>query len=317
MGMNLSNLKAATEKELKTMSGIIYLIYNKSEKKGYVGQTYKTFWRRYINGKWWEYTRNPILKNVNLSKIQDYEIYILESGKSTSELNVLEPFYIGALKTLHPNGYNFQLGGESKGTPLPSTKEILSQKNSKEYILYKNGKAICVKNIKAFCDSLDICATAMFNMIHGRSLSCAGYTINPSITAEPYKKNFFTLEHPEYGEKTTECLSAFARENNIPRGSINGLATGHVETCHGWKIIKEKSHFSVNSNLEKGRKYSKIILKHLASGNEYTFVSVSDAAKAIGKHKTTVASWLSGRYKLVQGWEIVSTTKSDTTSGKS
>lgn len=314
--MNISHLKPATQHEIKTMTGIIYLIYNRRKDMGYIGQTHKTFYGRYAGGKWWRHSKNPILSKVNLDSSQSYEIYILEHNKTLKELNILESFYIGELKTLYPNGYNFQLGGESKGAVLPSTKEIIGEKNSKKCILYKDGEKIQIKNIKKFCRSKGISASAMYNMISGRSSSCAGYTLNGNIIAESGKRNVFTLEHPEYGEKITTNLRGFARENNIPEGSIHGLTTGYVKSCHGWKIIKEKSDFSTKFNSEKSRKYVEIVLKHKKNGEERSFTCIAEVVKFLNKNKTVVHCFLKGYNTSISEWEVVSTKKSDSSSGK-
>lgn len=97
---------------------IIYKITNKLNGKMYIGQTVQK-----LTDRWSDHSRPCIGRHKNGSAIayaiQKYgkDNFILEqidTAESLEELNTKEVTYIKALNTLAPNGYNLELGGESK-----------------------------------------------------------------------------------------------------------------------------------------------------------------------------------------------------------
>ena len=104
----------ATEYELRTLKGIIYLIQNLINNKRYIGQSINTFIYRY-SSKWWKKVDNPHLKNaIQKYGYENFSVQILASEKSKEELNVLEMLYINLYKSDDKNfGYNLTNGGAS------------------------------------------------------------------------------------------------------------------------------------------------------------------------------------------------------------
>lgn len=103
----------ATRDDLITYNGIVYRILNIINGKSYIGQTTKSFKKRY-NLTWWNSTKlNIYLKrSVKKYKRHNFIIQILVINKSDSELDIWEDFYIKYFRTNNKiYGYNLKGGG--------------------------------------------------------------------------------------------------------------------------------------------------------------------------------------------------------------
>lgn len=308
MKVNLSHLTPATITELKTLKGVIYLIYDRKRDMGYVGQSHLSFWKRYVSGKWWKYTSNPILVHTDGDPSR-YTIYILEHGKTKRELGRLESYYIGALKTLHPHGFNFTLGEENPGPLLEPTKQLISERNSLTYTIYKDGQPIHVKGMMQFCKKHEITPTAMYNMLNGRTKSCSGYTRTPHELASPRLASILVLSHSTHGKHTTTNLNDFCLQWGLNENSMRGLLTDYVSTCHGWSLIKTESNLVRRREPSKASRYNKIVIQKVSDGSKHTFSKLSDIATLVDKHVSTVNAWLLGKPTSIKDWIVISIEK--------
>ena len=94
---------------------IIYRIFNKINKKSYIGQSIYSFDERY-KGNWIKNTHNVILKNSikkHGEKNFDFEI-LEESIESIEKLNELEESYANKYNSYRPYGYNIRGCGDNK-----------------------------------------------------------------------------------------------------------------------------------------------------------------------------------------------------------
>lgn len=123
--INIEDLVPSTYEELKLLTGIIYLIYNKINRKIYVGQTLRFFLDRYTKNWYKEMHNEHLLKSINKYGFENFQVYIIHSNKYLDELNFLETYYIIKLKTYDPDyGYNMSLGGNSRLHTLEVRKKI-------------------------------------------------------------------------------------------------------------------------------------------------------------------------------------------------
>lgn len=97
---------------------IIYKITNKINGKLYIGQTVQK-----LIDRWSDHCRPCLGRHVNRSAIasairkhgkDNFIIEEIDTALTQKELNIKEMTYIKALSTLSPNGYNLELGGDSK-----------------------------------------------------------------------------------------------------------------------------------------------------------------------------------------------------------
>ena len=115
--------------------GIVYLIVDTVNGKMYVGQTTKTLkWRFNQHARC---KKTLISQAIHEHKRKKFTRHVLKECKSKVELNAWEMFFIAALKTKAPLGYNCTDGGEGTAgcifTPESRAKNSLNhlgEKNS-------------------------------------------------------------------------------------------------------------------------------------------------------------------------------------------
>ncbi len=127
-----------TDEQIRELKGIIYLIRNTINNKVYIGQTRRTFIKRYSPVNWWNRVESPyFLHAINKYTPEKIEIEILESNKTDKELNKLEKFYINYYKSDDENyGYNLTKGGDSPKKSEESIKRARAKfgKSTKKFI---------------------------------------------------------------------------------------------------------------------------------------------------------------------------------------
>lgn len=106
------------EYDFNNISGIIYLITDKTNGKQYVGQTKTTLKKRLDSHfeasiKTKKINKNGILYAISCKKRDDFKYAIIEKVEDVNYLNEREIFHIENLKTSSPNGYNLNIGGGS------------------------------------------------------------------------------------------------------------------------------------------------------------------------------------------------------------
>lgn len=89
--------------------GVVYLIQNLVNGKKYVGQTIKTVKERFNEHSW----ENTIIsKAIRKHGKENFRYGVIKSCASKEEMDYWEKFFIAALKTKSPLGYNLTDGGE-------------------------------------------------------------------------------------------------------------------------------------------------------------------------------------------------------------
>ena len=110
-----------TKKELKaleTSTMIIYLIHNKVNKRNYVGQTVKTFNKRYVGTgvgaeRVFGYTNSKLQEDLEKYGVDNFKVTLLEQNVPDVEtLNELEKYYIKKYNGV-TKGYNTLVGGNN------------------------------------------------------------------------------------------------------------------------------------------------------------------------------------------------------------
>lgn len=121
--------------------GLIYIITNQINYKGYIGQTKKTLEERIQEHIYDCKTderckKRPLYKDINKYGINNFAWVILEPDISNELLNEREQYWIEKYKTIVPNGYNISIGGSGNSLiPKDKIKEIINlYQNSVLYI---------------------------------------------------------------------------------------------------------------------------------------------------------------------------------------
>lgn len=108
--------------------GVVYLIWNKVNGKRYVGQTIQPLKRRFKNHV---YANTAIGNAMRKYGLENFHYGVIKSCASKEEMDYWEIFFIAALKSKFPYGYNRSEGGEG-GIPCDETRAKMSASQSGE-----------------------------------------------------------------------------------------------------------------------------------------------------------------------------------------
>lgn len=110
---------------------LIYKITHKATGKTYVGQTRQPFNRRLIG-----HLRSSSLlieQALNDEGVDAFDFEIIEECNSIEQLNERERYWISALDTLYPNGYNKSPGGYGEGRNRVRSSHTFYRRGRKHY----------------------------------------------------------------------------------------------------------------------------------------------------------------------------------------
>lgn len=116
----------------------IYIITNKVTHEQYVGQTTNSVthrFKKHISQRNCKNKCETLCAAFNKYGIENFEVAEIICGDFTkAQLNELEIFYIAHYKTLYPNGYNIQLGGQCSRNSLSTIKKISDTLKGREIV---------------------------------------------------------------------------------------------------------------------------------------------------------------------------------------
>src|SRR5271165_5831185 len=95
---------------------LLYKIFNKIDKKIYIGQTVQELHIRWVQHKCDANTRDKhsvLHRAMKKHGIKNFEIKALAHCDTMEEMNHREAYYINLFNSLTPNGYNVKLGGNN------------------------------------------------------------------------------------------------------------------------------------------------------------------------------------------------------------
>lgn len=229
-------IKNPSEEQLKTLTHIIYLIWDNVNQKGYVGESHKTFYKRYVAGNWVKYSHSKLLK----TKAQ--EIGAHNFSITILEYNVLEnrkrkeTEYCNLYNTWSPFGYNI-LPGEAEHPPVSEEAKMnLSLSHAKpEGYWIKEGTTGNLVHFK--CPREIVIKYAV-------KVSAVNKLIRKEV---PYIKNIICLpEHPLYevqdmhGNKFKFIrIRDFCKTHNISEKVMSEVLQGYIKTCgkQGFRLL--------------------------------------------------------------------------------
>lgn len=212
----------------------VYRIFNKINKKSYIGITKWDFKKRYSGGNWSLWTHSLHIKaSVKKYGLENFSYEILWEGDcSNKELSEKEVLYIDQYNSLIPNGYNLTRGGGN-----------IEPKLVKEYELVDfNGNVFFVVNLSEFCGKYKLNYSAMLNMVSGLSHSSQGFSLlgkelnkvkNPNLT--------YILENISTGELVElkrGCIRSWAIQSKLKPELIERVCYGSTKISQNWKLVE-------------------------------------------------------------------------------
>jgi predicted GIY-YIG superfamily endonuclease len=303
-----------TQRQLKTLKGVVYAIINRVTGKWYIGYTRNTFWYRY-SGNWSKTTCNQYLK-ASCAKhgIKAFEIMILDHGiEDTERLKALEASFASFFDTYIPNGYNLAPCGVGAGICTDELRSLRSKAASKEYRFrdITNWEIITVKGLKLFAETLG-CSIDHLRKVFNTRL---GF-----VAANRYCHIDATRDDiANYKPRTTESrskpydmyydgkkihipnLSAYCRENKLSVAYMKKVVSGKQPYYKGYTMNQETRRF------ESKIRYHVILSK---DGREIDVSNIQSFCRDNSLRDGPIYGLLTGKYKTAYGYSLVKVIKS-------
>ncbi len=254
-----------TEKDKKSLKMIVYMLKNKVNEKIYIGQTVRSFNKRYYPNNWIGcINSNGYLKNsIKKYGQENFQVKILEhSLKTDDELDYWEKFYIKEYNSQYPNGYNFDSGGCKNHKFHAEHKRKISEGVCKEYILRDNAKNELVKiiNMSKFCRDNNLDRTSMKDVIKGKIIKYRQWSLpvniipKSEITIKPHLKikikETYEFRNPDGNKIIITDLRKFCKQNKLTLRHMINVYNGKQNTHKGYtKTDYEIPEFTFFNNL--------------------------------------------------------------------
>ena len=223
--------------------GQIYVIMNNVNGKCYVGQTVRTFHRRYDGGHWDKNTSSVYLKRASVKYGKDnFTVWILEEGNFPAEaLNKKEEFWATELDSYAPNGYNMQgaggnkyhhestkqkIGNATRGHKLPERYKQEMRENWGKRVVCSDGREF--PSIRNTAKEIGVCQRTMLDLIKGVLKHHKGltYALKGSVLPTPPARVRDT------SQKTVYCSNGKCYKNFSEAATDTGVKLGNVSRCY-------------------------------------------------------------------------------------
>ena len=269
---------------------VIYLITDNTNGKKYVGQTIHSAQERFVQHCKPSETNCRLLNRaIQAHGKENFTVTVLEEVQSAERLDEREIYWISALGTLSPHGYNLNGGGNGKGIVSEETRQRLSESLRGKFAGEKNpfyGKTHTEESLRKMrenhrymCGENNPNYGRCFSEEHRRKLS-------GSHSGE---------RHPCYGKhlspETRAKISAANKGRVMSEDSLRRMA----ETKRGKKLSKE--HCNKLSEAHKGlfvggKNPMARAVVCIETGE--TYPTITEAAVAIGVWPETLGRHLRG-----------------------
>lgn len=225
----------------KNKYGIIYLIRNKINNKVYIGQTIKSFNKRYAHNLYAK-THNSHLKySIDKYGIDNFEIIEeLDVAYSKEDLDMLEDMYINKYKSTDSKyGYNKKSGG-ANGRPNGETLRKLSESHIgiNTGAEHPNAKKVVLLNTGEIFDTITDAHNKYSSAGIGKISSCCSNKRNSAGTDE-YGYKLVWLNYNDYINLTQEDIEGMINKANLDKKGVNSksskriicITTGEIFEC--------------------------------------------------------------------------------------
>jgi len=212
--------------------GIIYRITNLINGKCYIGQTKEKNPLKRIRSHFNKYPKpHPLRNSIKCHGKENFKWDILVTAFDKKGLDDLEILLIKENRSLLPNGYNIQLGGNGPGKMTQATKDKISKSNkewNKNNVAYNKGR----KFTKEHCENLSKVRKGFTSMARREAQKISIEKVSMPVRAI----------HIETGEVYTfKSLSECAKELGL-------------QGCNVSRVLNKKQ----NRSQHKGYKFERI-----------------------------------------------------------
>lgn len=302
---------------LKDYKMIIYKIENKKNGKIYIGQSIKSFHKRYCAGKWWKPTECPrgLRQSVEKYGKENFEVSILEHSISNfGVLDSLERAYISKYNCIFPNGYNFEGGGQQYGKKVSDdTRKKQSSSGrirySKDHILYdRDGKEYRFSIIKDFAKKYGLNYSRLCSVCKGVVKRHRGFTADKNfpVNNKYLKPKLHILVDKNGNEYTFYNIKDFALKHNISCSHLGNVLNGKKLSAKGFMLKNPRKTMQkswVGTKNPKS-KYKTVILEK--DGKQITLTdNIIKFAHSVGGVSGNLYGLINGKNKSFKGYKLV------------
>lgn len=308
----------ATSEQLRTLNRIVYGILNRRNGRWYIGQTVRTFQKRYRGNKWWTHTTNePLRRAYYRHGPKVFEIYILASNiKTNTKMDLLEKQMIVTYNSIFPRGYNFEDGGQRYGKRVNAASRAKMSAfqrtlKAKDYVLIgPDGMIHKFSNVCVFADKYGLDSQTLANLLRGQGATrYKGYHL-PNIHPDKWSQSdtIKTVVDPAGNEHSFYNTAKFARQHGLDRSCLCDVVIGQAQSHRGWQRKSDNLKsvgYRWRSENNSHKKYERIILER--DGEQYSITNdIQVFCQQHGIHKRDIYALTGGDQKTAHGFRLVS-----------
>lgn len=212
----------------------IYKITNKINNKVYVGQTSKSIEERFARhcseARWANTKSMPIVFAIKKYGCEYFSVNLLEelSNKATQkEIDEREIYWVNALDTFSPKGYNLK-AGQANGRLSEETKKKIGESNRGK----KRSKETKLKLSLSHKGKKPSTETRAKMSNYWKGKKPHQNTIKASIKAS---QKTYMLFAPDGKKVKITNMAKFCRENNLQKTNMCQLVNGKINSYKGWR----------------------------------------------------------------------------------
>lgn len=291
----------ATKEELKTKKGIIYQFINLVNGKCYIGQSRRTFVKRYKHNWVKNVDNEPLKRAIKKYGRKNFLIEILEHSLSPKELDEREEFFIRKFDSMVPHGYNLHSGGTNHKMCERVRREYVKRQrkqHSGNYVLMRDGRLYHFCILRQFARKHNLHLSGLMAVLKGKCRTCRGFHLPE--TDVRFKRSTDKIRYIVDGS------GKIHKVYNIFRfAKQHGLSADCLAKVFARETVVHKGFHLVDPPIKKPRKphrqknFSKIIL--IKDGCELVVPDIY-RAKFVKETKIDLYSLLCGRSKISKGY---------------
>lgn len=225
--------------DLKTLRSIIYRMLNTVTGMSYVGQSKRTFYKRY-RGRWWNRTDNSYIRRaVRKHGPEAFYVEILEHSVAPERLDEREIHWINHFRSIAPDGYNLHSGGlrHQMSPPLRrKTAKIQRDAQRRSYALVKGDREYTFTSIAAFASQHKLHKGMVGRVLKGTSKAHRGYHlpgVDTRLRCKTHRVRHLVKDGVVYEVHT---IRAFAKEHGLRSDVVSQLFAGVTRIHRGFHI---------------------------------------------------------------------------------
>lgn len=271
--------------------------------KRYIGQSRRTFVKRYKHNWVKNVDNEPLRRAINKYGRKNFMIDILEHSLSPKELDEREEFFIRKFDSMVPHGYNLHSGGTNHQMCERVRREYVKRQrkqHSKNYVLMKNGKLYHFSILRQFARKHNLHLSGLMAVLKGKGRTCRGFHLPE--TDVRFKRSTDKIRYIVDGEGNIHevyNIFRFSKQHGLSADCLAKVFARETIVHKGFHLIDPPKKGPRKPTRQKT--FSKIVL--MKNGQEFT-VPDTYRSKFVKETRIDLYSLLCGRRKVSMGYTL-------------